>query len=71
MKKSTVSLAVLSALSTGALAQSSVTLYGIVDAAIAVEDTGEIGKGSRKVLNSGNQSSSRIGLRGEKTWEGA
>ncbi len=64
MKKSTVSLAVLSALSTGALAQSSVTLYGIVDAAIAVEDTGEIGKGSRKVLNSGNQSSSRIGLRG-------
>jgi predicted porin len=53
MKKSPVSLAVLSALSTGALAQSSVTLYGIVDAAIAVEDTGEIGKGSRKVLNSG------------------
>ena len=66
MKKSTVSLAVLSALSTGALAQSSVTLYGIVDAAVAVEDTGETGKGSRKVLNSGNQSSSRIGLRGEE-----
>ena len=64
MKKSAVSLAVLSALSTASFAQSSVTLYGIVDAAIAVEDTGETGKGSRKVLNSGNQSSSRFGVRG-------
>lgn len=47
-----------------ALAQSSVTVYGIVDAAVAIEDTGEPGRGSRKVLNSGNQSSSRIGFRG-------
>lgn len=63
MKNSAISLAVLSVLSTGALAQSTVTLYGVVDAAVAVEDTGEPAAGNRKVLNSGNQSSSRFGLR--------
>ncbi len=47
-----------------AQAQSSVTVYGVVDAAVAIEDTGEAGRGSRKVLNSGNQSSSRLGFRG-------
>jgi predicted porin len=46
-----------------ASAQSSVTVYGVVDAAIAREDSGAT-DGSRTVLNSGNQSSNRIGFRG-------
>lgn len=50
----------------GAAAQSTVSVYGVADAAVAVEDTGEPGRGSRKVLNSGNQSSSRFGLRGSE-----
>lgn len=54
----------LAALHFSAQAQSSVTIYGIVDAAVAIEDTGAPGTSSRKVLNSGNQSSSRFGFRG-------
>jgi predicted porin len=46
-----------------ASAQSSVTLYGIVDGSIAHEDTGAP-NGSRNVVNSGNQSTSRFGFRG-------
>jgi predicted porin len=46
-----------------AAAQSSVTIYGIADAAIAREDL-DTADGSRTVINSGNQSSSRIGFRG-------
>ncbi len=46
-----------------ASAQSSVTVYGVADAAIAAEDTGAP-DGSRTVVNSGNQSSSRLGFRG-------
>ena len=46
-----------------ASAQSSVTIYGIVDAGIAHEDTGAP-NGSRSVLNSGNQSTSRLGFKG-------
>lgn len=56
----------LLALPWGAHAQSSVTLYGVIDAAVALEDTGEPGRDSRKVLNSGNQSSSRLGFRGSE-----
>ncbi len=46
-----------------ASAQSSVTIYGVADAAIAREDTGAA-NGSRTVVNQGNQSSSRLGFRG-------
>jgi predicted porin len=46
-----------------AAAQSSVTVYGLVDAAISREDTGAA-NGSRTTVNSGNQSSSRLGFRG-------
>jgi predicted porin len=46
-----------------AAAQSNLTIYGIADAAIATEDNGTPG-GRHTVLNSGNQSSSRIGFRG-------
>jgi len=48
-----------------ASAQSSVTLYGVVDAGIAHEDTGAPA-GSRSVLNSGNQSTSRFGFKGQE-----
>lgn len=47
-----------------AAAQSNVTIYGVVDAAISVEDTGAPGEKSHTVINSGDQSSSRIGFRG-------
>lgn len=46
-----------------ASAQSSVTLYGIVDASVAREDT-DSAAGSRTVLASGNQSTSRFGFKG-------
>jgi predicted porin len=46
-----------------AAAQTNVTFYGIVDAAIATEDNGS-SSGRHTVLNSGNQSASRLGFRG-------
>lgn len=45
-------------------AQTAVTLYGVADAAIAAESTDAPGSSRRYVLNSGNQSSSRLGVRG-------
>jgi predicted porin len=46
-----------------AAAQTNVTLYGILDAAISSQDTGGP-EGRNTVVNSGNQSSSRFGFRG-------
>jgi predicted porin len=46
-----------------AAAQTNVTLYGILDAAISAQDTGGP-EGRNTVVNSGNQSSSRFGFRG-------
>jgi predicted porin len=54
---------VIASLPLVASAQSSVTVYGVMDAAIAHEDTGAP-NGSRNVVNSGNQSSSRLGFKG-------
>jgi predicted porin len=45
-------------------AQTNVTVYGIMDAAVAVEDSDAPGEKRRTVINSGNQSSSRLGFRG-------
>ncbi|MFC5462327.1 porin [Massilia niabensis] len=45
-------------------AQSNVTIYGTMDAAVAIEDTDAPGEKRRTVVNSGNQSSSRLGFRG-------
>lgn len=45
-------------------AQSDVTMYGIADAALAVEDSDAPNTKRRVAINSGNQSSSRIGFRG-------
>ena len=60
MKKSLIALAVLAA-SGAAMAQSSVTLYGVADIGLAYEDTGSA-KTTR--LDSGNLNGSRWGLKG-------
>ena len=63
MKKSLIALAVLAA-SGAAMAQSSVTLFGIVDTGIGyVNKSNEAGDSKYGVYNSGN-STSRIGFRG-------
>jgi len=62
MKKTLISLAILGAVSNVALAQSSVTIYGIVDAGLVRETGGKAG-GVTKVT-SGVGSASRIGFRG-------
>lgn len=54
------SLAIASA---SAMAQSSVSLYGIIDACLAVSRTGQ---GSKHLLNSGCQNGTRIGFRGQE-----
>jgi predicted porin len=48
-----------------AAAQTNVTLYGILDAAVSSQDTGGP-EGRTTVVNSGNQSSSRFGFRGSE-----
>ncbi|QJD98725.1 porin [Massilia forsythiae] len=53
----------LVAVSLPAAAQTNVTLYGIVDAAVSSQDSGGP-EGRQTVVNSGNQSSSRFGFRG-------
>ncbi|MFZ3083658.1 porin [Rhodoferax ferrireducens] len=62
MKKSLIALAVLAA-SGAAMAQSSVTLYGIVDAGIAFEDNGT---DSVTRMDTGNLNGSRWGLKGSE-----
>lgn len=49
-----------------AAAQSNVTIYGVLDAALSKEDTGAPNGGKPLQLNSGNQSSSRFGFRGSE-----
>lgn len=62
MKKTIISLAVLAAASNIASAQSSVTIYGVVDAGI-VSERGALA-GSDVKLSSGVGSASRLGFRG-------
>jgi predicted porin len=61
MKKSLLALAVLGAFAGAASAQSSVTIYGIVDASVARVDNGG---DSATRLDSGNNNASRIGFKG-------
>lgn len=61
MKKTIVALAALGTLAGTACAQSSVTIYGIVDAAITRTDNGA---NTTTTLDSGKQSGSRIGFKG-------
>lgn len=63
MQGKLLAAAVIASLPLVASAQSSVTVYGIADASIAREDTGAP-NGSRTVVASGNQSTSRFGFKG-------
>ena len=63
MQGKLLAVALCAAFPLAAMAQSNVQVYGVLDAAIAKEDTGAP-NGSRTVVNSGNQSSSRFGFKG-------
>lgn len=63
MKKSLIAVAVAAALPTIALAQTNVTLYGLADAGVGVQDKGGANK-SQMVVSSGTQNTSRWGIRG-------
>jgi predicted porin len=64
MQYKSLAVALLTSLPLLATAQSNVTVYGVVDAAVSSEDSGAAGVGRQTVINSGDQSSSRIGFRG-------
>lgn len=63
MQRKIIAAAVFASLPLIASAQSSVTIYGVADAAISREDNGAA-NGSRTVVGTGNQSGSRIGFKG-------
>src|SRR6188768_3568280 len=64
MNKSLLAFAVLGALASGAFAQSSVTVYGVVD--VGVEQTRLSPGGNTTRLSSGIQSGSRLGFKGNE-----
>ncbi len=64
MKKTLLALAALTAFANLASAQSSVTAFGILDAAATNVKNGSAG--SRKTLSSGQSNTSRLGFRGEE-----
>jgi predicted porin len=63
MKKSLLALAILGAFAGVASAQTSITLYGVVDGGIAYEDNGTAAGSVLRVEN-GGQSTSRFGFKG-------
>ena len=63
MKKSLIALAVLAA-SGAAMAQSSVTLFGIVDTGVSYVDNADGGNGSNYGMHTSGNATSRLGLRG-------
>ena len=65
LKKSLLALAVLGTVSGAASAQTNVTFYGIVDAGIDY-DTSKNAGGAKWALQSGQQSSSRFGIKGSE-----
>ncbi|MBC3811525.1 porin [Undibacterium aquatile] len=69
MKKSLIALSVLAAVAGTAQAQSSVTVYGVLDMALQNENNGAFskgGKGAITSLDSGVQSGSRLGFKGSE-----
>lgn len=64
MKKSLLALAVLGAFAGAASAQSSVTMYGIIDMNYQINDPKAAGAQSTSGINSGHQFGSRFGVRG-------
>ncbi|MFC5499701.1 porin [Caenimonas terrae] len=57
-------LLTLAAAACAAQAQSSVQLYGIMDAGVQVSDTGAPGQGRQYEVGTGNQAGTRLGFRG-------
>jgi GBP family porin len=66
MKKNLIALAILGAFSGAALAQSNVTLYGIIDVGYQYNDPDGSGQLSTSGIQSGIQSGSRWGIRGSE-----
>ena len=66
MKKNLIALAIFGAFSGAALAQSNVTLYGIIDVNYQYNDPDVSGSSSTSGINSGHQSGSRWGIRGSE-----
>jgi general bacterial porin, GBP family len=66
MKKNLIALAVFGAFSGAALAQSNVTLYGIIDVGYQYNDPDVSGSSSTSGIVSGHQSGSRWGIRGSE-----
>lgn len=66
MKKSLIALAVLGAFAGAASAQSTVTLYGLVDVGFSRLDPKAPGVATTTAMVSGVQSGSRVGLRGSE-----
>ena len=64
MKKNLIALAIFGAFSGAALAQSNVTLYGILDINFQYNDPDGSGQASTRGINEGHQSGSRWGMRG-------
>jgi predicted porin len=64
MQYKSLAAALVTALPLLASAQSNVTIYGVMDAAVSSEDSGAQGQGRHTAVNTGNQSGSRIGFRG-------
>lgn len=64
MKKNLMALAILGAFSGAALAQSNVTLYGVIDVGFQYNDPEGSGQLSTRGINSGHRSGSRWGIRG-------
>lgn len=65
MKKSLLALAVLGAFAGATYAQSSITVYGVVDAGVTYTKNGDT-RGNKIGLDSGNQSGSRLGFKGRE-----
>jgi predicted porin len=68
MKKSLIALSVLAAVAGSAQAQSSVTVYGVLDMAFNAEHNGAGAPGNKFAVDSGIQSGSRLGFKGLKIW---
>ncbi len=66
MKKSLLALAVLGAIAGAASAQTSVSIYGVVDAGVSYTDNGAATNSKTWALGSGQQSGSRLGFKGSE-----
>lgn len=65
MKKSLIAFAIFGAFAASASAQSSVTIYGIIDAATVYTDN-QTGGGSKMSLDAGQMATSRWGIKGSE-----